>query len=110
MTISRDDVLRVAELAHLELSPEEVEMYLGQLDDILSYIDKLKELDVANVEPMAQAAFIHGATDSNTRIQSRSFDALREDKPRSCDVAQAVLDEAPDAAKPFFRVPKVIDR
>ncbi|MGH9684004.1 MAG: Asp-tRNA(Asn)/Glu-tRNA(Gln) amidotransferase subunit GatC [Candidatus Acidiferrales bacterium] len=111
MTISRDDVARVAELAHLELSPEEVEMYLGQLDDILSYIDKLKQLDVANVEPMAQVAFTRGVIDTNTgAIERTSFDALREDTPRPCDVAQAVLEEAPDATKPFFRVPKVIER
>ena len=54
MKISREDVLRVAQLAHLELAPEEVETYRGQLDEILSYIGKLQELDVSNVEPMTQ--------------------------------------------------------
>ena len=54
MKISREEVIRVAELAHLELSPEEIDTYRGQLDEILSYIDKLKELDVTSVEPMAQ--------------------------------------------------------
>ena len=44
MKISREDVLRVAELAHLELSPHEVELYRGQLDEILSYIGKLRSL------------------------------------------------------------------
>ena len=44
MKISREDVLRVAELAHLEFSPEEVELYGSQLDEILSYIGKLEEL------------------------------------------------------------------
>jgi aspartyl-tRNA(Asn)/glutamyl-tRNA(Gln) amidotransferase subunit C len=101
MKISREDVLRVAELAHLELSPEEVETYVGQLDEILTYIDKLKELDVTKVEPMAQVLF------------PQSGDAhpeLREDTPRPCDVADAVLSRAPDAEKPFFRVPRVIER
>ena len=54
MKISREDVLRVAQLAHLELAPEEVETYRGQLDEILSYVGKLQELDVSGVEPMTQ--------------------------------------------------------
>ena len=54
MKITREEVLRVAQLAHLELSPEEVEMYRGQLDEILAYIGKLEQLDVSNIEPMTQ--------------------------------------------------------
>jgi aspartyl-tRNA(Asn)/glutamyl-tRNA(Gln) amidotransferase subunit C len=99
MKISREDVLRVAQLAHLELSPEEVETYRGQLDEILSYIGKLQELDVTNVEPMVLAAFTSSAEPN-----------LRGDTPLPCDIANAVLDNAPDAARPFFRVPKVIER
>lgn len=53
MKITREDVLRVAELAHLELSDAEVETYRGQLDSILEYVGKLNQLDTANVEPMA---------------------------------------------------------
>jgi aspartyl-tRNA(Asn)/glutamyl-tRNA(Gln) amidotransferase subunit C len=99
MKISREDVLSVAQLAHLELSPEEVETYRGQLDEILNYVGKLQELDVTNVEPMAQVAFAASGEPS-----------LRVDTPRPCGIANAVLDNAPDAAKPFFRVPKVIER
>lgn len=105
MKISREDVLRVAELAHLGLSPEEVETYRDQLDRILSYIDKLKELDISNVEPMAQVIFA-GAT----RGGSESHPELREDVVQPCIVSDPILSSAPDAAKPFFRVPKVIDR
>ena len=57
MKISREDVLRVAELAHLELSAEEISAYQGQLDEILTYIEKLNEIDVTNVEPMTQVLF-----------------------------------------------------
>jgi aspartyl-tRNA(Asn)/glutamyl-tRNA(Gln) amidotransferase subunit C len=109
MKISHDDVLRVAELAHLELSPQEVETYRGQLDEILTYIDKLKELDVANVEPMAQVLYTArgvGAAET-TAIEHPE---LRDDVPRPCDVAGAVLSQATDSSKPFFRVPKVIER
>jgi aspartyl-tRNA(Asn)/glutamyl-tRNA(Gln) amidotransferase subunit C len=104
MKISREEVLRVAELAHLGLSREEVETYRNQLDRILSYVDKLNELDLTNVKPMAQVIYppAHGTAPSHPE--------LREDVPKPCDSAKPVLAAAPDAAAPFFRVPKVIDR
>jgi aspartyl-tRNA(Asn)/glutamyl-tRNA(Gln) amidotransferase subunit C len=119
MTISREDVLRVAELAHLELTPAEVELYRGQLDEILNYVGKLQELDLTGVEPMAQVlprdlgAASHSAQAAATagaHANSGFHPELRDDVVRPCDVADAVLAQAPDAAKPFFRVPKVIDR
>ena len=84
MKISREEVIRVAELAHLGLSPEEIETYREQLDGILSYIDKLNELDIANVEPMSQvivAPITPGA--------GASHPELREDVVRPCDVSDA---------------------
>lgn len=102
MKITPADVSRVAELAHLELSPEELEMYRGQLDEILTYIDKLKELDVTDVEPMAQIVF---------SAPGDRHPELRKDVPRDVsDVADSILSRAPDAAAPFFRVPKVVDK
>jgi aspartyl-tRNA(Asn)/glutamyl-tRNA(Gln) amidotransferase subunit C len=111
MTISREDVLRVAELAYLKLTPGEVEMYRGQLDEILNYIGKLQQLDVTNVEPMTQMSFATGETDS-ARFGSNqeAGTLLRDDTVHPCTVADAVLGQAPDAVKPFFRVPKVIDK
>jgi aspartyl-tRNA(Asn)/glutamyl-tRNA(Gln) amidotransferase subunit C len=105
MKISREDVLRVAELAHLGLSPQEVETYRNQLDRILSYIDKLNELDITNVEPMAQVTYSDAAPGA-----AHDHPELREDVLLPCTVAEPILASAPDAAKPFFRVPKVIDR
>lgn len=99
MKISRQDVLYVAELAHLELTEDEVDVYRRQLDAILSYIDKLKQLDVSSVEPMAQV--LHAADPDG---------ALREDTPRRDAAAQAILGQAPEASETYFRVPKVIDR
>lgn len=118
MKISREDVLRVAELAHLELSPEEVELYRGQLDEILSYISKLQELDVSHVEPVTQtiprelAVTLQGLGASVGAWPDRSGDEpnLRDDIIVPCNIGEEVLAHAPDAAKPFFRVPKVIDR
>jgi aspartyl-tRNA(Asn)/glutamyl-tRNA(Gln) amidotransferase subunit C len=105
MKISREEVLRVAELAHLGLTPEEVETYRGQLDSILSYIDKLKELDISNVEPMAQVLY-KPAGDANLNEHPE----LRDDVLKPCDFGEEVLARAPGAEKPFFRVPKVIER
>jgi aspartyl-tRNA(Asn)/glutamyl-tRNA(Gln) amidotransferase subunit C len=103
MKISREEVIRVAELAHLGLSPEEIDAYRDQLDGILTYIDKLKELDVTNIQPMTQVLY----TGSSSQ---ESHPELRADTPRPCDVSDAVLAQASDSQKPFFRVPKVIER
>jgi aspartyl-tRNA(Asn)/glutamyl-tRNA(Gln) amidotransferase subunit C len=119
MSISREDVLRVAELAHLELTPAEVELYRGQLDEILNYVGKLQELDLTGVEPMSQVLpRSHGAASYSAQGailagadgDSERHPELRDDVVHPCDVADAVLAQAPDAVKPFFRVPKVIDR
>ena len=100
MKISREDVLRVAELAYLELSEAELEKYRAQVDEILEYIGKLNELDTANVEPMAQVLSDDQTADAT----------LREDLVVPCAVADEVLHHAPDAEPPYFLVPKVIER
>jgi aspartyl-tRNA(Asn)/glutamyl-tRNA(Gln) amidotransferase subunit C len=113
MKITREDVLRVAQLAHLELSENEVEMYRGQLDAILSYVGKLNEVDVSGVEPMAQVlagATRGGASDGSNDAEERENSALREDLERPMHTAEAVLKIAPDPSAPYFRVPKVIER
>ena len=100
MNISREDVLRVADLAYLQLSETELETYGKQIDEILEYIGKLNELDTANVEPMAQVL-----TDDQTADAT-----LREDVVVPCNLAPEVLKQAPDPEPPYFRVPKVIER
>jgi aspartyl-tRNA(Asn)/glutamyl-tRNA(Gln) amidotransferase subunit C len=108
MKITREEVLRVAQLAHLELSAEEVEMYRGQLDEILAYIGKLEQLDVSKIEPMTQV--LPRTTAGPSSVNTQMDGTLRDDVVGPCLIANAVLAQAPDAAKPFFRVPKVIDR
>ena len=100
MKISREDVSRVAELAYLDLTEGELEMYRAQVDDILEYIGKLNELDTANVEPMAQVLADDQTADAT----------LREDVVVPCNVAAEILKQAPDPEPPYFRVPKVIER
>ncbi|MGA7855876.1 MAG: Asp-tRNA(Asn)/Glu-tRNA(Gln) amidotransferase subunit GatC [Candidatus Acidiferrales bacterium] len=119
MKISREEVLRIADLAHLDLSSEEVELYSSQLGEILSYIGKLQELDVTGIEPMTQSlprgfaperdAGLASAA-SPSRIAATAEPNLRDDIVQPCTIGADVLAHAPDAAKPFFRVPKVIER
>ena len=100
MKITREDVLRVADLAYLDLSESELETYRKQIDDILEYAGKLNELDTTNVEPMAQVLADDQTADAT----------LREDVVVLCDVAPEILKQAPDPEPPYFRVPKVIER
>jgi aspartyl-tRNA(Asn)/glutamyl-tRNA(Gln) amidotransferase subunit C len=99
MKISREDVLKVAALANLELGDAEVDSYRSHLDDILTYIDKLNEVDTSNVEPLAQV--VAAAEDDS---------ALREDVVVRADIISEVLQGAPDPDGPFFRVPRVIEK
>ena len=100
MKITREDVLRVAELAYLDLSEAELETYRKQLDDILEYAGKLNVLDTASVEPMAQVLADDQTADAT----------LREDLVVPCAVADDILEQAPDPEPPYFRVPKIIER
>jgi len=98
--ITREDVVRVADLAYLDLSEVELETYRRQIDEILEYIGKLNELDTSAVEPMAQVLTSDQAADAT----------MREDLIVPCAVAPDVLSQAPDPEPPYFRVPKVIER
>jgi len=98
--ITREDVVRVAELAYLHLSEDELEKYRRQIDEILDYIGKLNELETSGVEPMAQVLADDQTADAT----------LREDLVVPSAVADDVLRQAPDPEPPYFRVPKVIER
>ena len=100
MKISREDVIRVADLAYLELSEAELETYRKQIDEILEYIGKLNEVDTTDVPPMAQVL-----TDDQTEDAT-----LREDLVVPSAVAEDIWRQAPDPEPPYFRVPKVIER
>ena len=101
MKITREDVIHVAELAHLDLTDSEVEALRRQLDSILTYIGKLNELDTSNVEPLAQVL---------SGVESNENPVLREDVAAKCGLTAEALAGAPDPSPPYFRVPKVIER
>jgi aspartyl-tRNA(Asn)/glutamyl-tRNA(Gln) amidotransferase subunit C len=94
-------VKRVAELAHLELKPEETPGMLRDLNAILEYVAELNELDTAGVAPLAQVSELFNATGA---------DALRADAPLPSLNRATVLEQAPETDQVFFKVPKVIER
>jgi aspartyl-tRNA(Asn)/glutamyl-tRNA(Gln) amidotransferase subunit C len=108
MKITREEVLHVADLAHLELSEAEIDSFARHLDSILTYSSKLNELDTDAVEPMAQVLPPGAAGDAAKEL--RTGTPMREDVPEPCEIIGDVLAGAPDPDPPYFRVPKVIER
>jgi aspartyl-tRNA(Asn)/glutamyl-tRNA(Gln) amidotransferase subunit C len=88
------DVRSLAELARLELSPDECVRFQPQLDAILKMAESLSQLDVEGIEPTAHPLPLH--------------DVMREDLPRPGLAVAAVLENAPDHSQDQVRVPKVI--
>lgn len=99
MKITEQEVRYVAALANLELSESETARMAHDLDEILTYMDKLNELDTSGVEPMAQVLFPAGETAT-----------LREDEPGATLSNEAALANAPLSGAGQFKVPKIIER
>ena len=93
--ISREDVEHVARLARLALSEAEGERMREQLSGILAYIDKLRALDTAGVEPTSHAVPL--------------TNVMREDEVAPCWPQEEMLANAPDRAGELFRVPRIIE-
>jgi aspartyl-tRNA(Asn)/glutamyl-tRNA(Gln) amidotransferase subunit C len=107
--VSEQDVSYVADLAHLELTPDERTRMLKDLNSILAYVERLNQLDTSNVEPMAQVANRYGV--SKDAIPGEAFAyAMRPDELRPCLPRDEAMENAPQTDGTFFKVPKVIDR
>ncbi len=89
------DIKHVAHLARLQLTPEEEQKFAAQLGQVLAYIEKLKQLDVSNVEPTAHAAPM--------------ANVMRPDKVRPSMPHQDALSNAPAHANGLFIVPKMVE-
>ncbi len=99
--VSVEDVERVAELAHLELAPEETARMVQDLNAILEYVAELNELDTSGVAPLAQVNELEGTGGEST---------LRQDVPLPSLDRGVVMPQAPETDNAFFKVPKVIER
>lgn len=94
-SLSRQDVQRIADLARLELSEAELELFTRQLGDILTYVEQIRALDTTGVAPTSQ-------------VLNRPVD--RDDVPAPTLTRPELLDNAPDASTEagLFKVPRVI--
>ena len=98
MAIKTEDVRKIAKLAHLEISEEEVALYTPQMADIVAYVEQLNELDTETIEPA-----IGGLT-----AEGEATKTDREDVPHESLGQQKALEQAPSASDGHFRVPKVL--
>ena len=92
------DVRKVATLAHLEISEEEVALYTPQMAEIVKYVEQLNELDIDDVDPM-----LGGLTDEGEVTVTS-----REDVVRPSLSQDDALSQAPSPVAGHFQVPKVL--
>jgi aspartyl-tRNA(Asn)/glutamyl-tRNA(Gln) amidotransferase subunit C len=108
MKVTDKDVAYVADLANLELTDQERQRMLKDLNSILDYIDRLNQLDTSDVPPMAQVSARFGQADGT---HSDSIGAAgREDVPRPSLPHSEAMKNAPETDGEFFKVPKVIEK
>jgi len=99
LRISEKEVRYVADLANLRLTDGEVARMCAELGDILTYMEKLNELDTRDAEPMAQVLY-----------QAEETATLREDVERPPLGAETAVANAAVTSGGYFKVPKVIER
>lgn len=95
MPIDKQTITHVAHLARIELQPNELEKLSGELDAILGFIDKLKNLNVEQVKPASHILPINNV--------------LRKDEPQISLAPEKALENAPSKQGNFFSVPKIIE-
>ena len=89
------DVAYVARLARINLTEAEAKVFQQQLDDVLNYVEKLRQADVSHVDAAAHTLPI--------------FNVFRADAPGDCFTAEQALSNAPRQANGLFVVPKVVE-
>jgi aspartyl-tRNA(Asn)/glutamyl-tRNA(Gln) amidotransferase subunit C len=95
MKISKEDVAHVAQLARLHFEDEELERFTNQLNDILTYMEQLNQLDITDVAPTTHAMDL--------------FNVFREDKVSESLPVERALANAPHPSKGCFQVPRIIE-
>ena len=95
MPIDRDQVVHIAALARIGISEQDIDVYAGQLSDIIDQFEILNDLDTSGVEPTGHAGDLRGV--------------MREDAPADSLTPDATLSNAPRRDGEFFRVKAVLD-
>jgi len=95
MAIDRDEVLRIAALAQLRIGPEEAQAFAAELDRIVGYIDRLREIELP---PDAES------------LTYFDQDVHREDRAGECLPREEVFRNAPETDGDFFLVPQVVEK
>ncbi|MEW4489014.1 Asp-tRNA(Asn)/Glu-tRNA(Gln) amidotransferase subunit GatC [Thalassoglobus sp. JC818] len=95
MQLTIEDVRKVAKLARLKLTPQEEELFVDQLGNILSYVEQLNEVDTENVAPMAHTAEL--------------TNVFRTDKLQKSIDRQDALSNAPSTDGKYFLVPQILE-
>lgn len=98
MTPSRDEIAKIARLAHLCIEGSELERFSKEFARILGFFERLTELDTSGVEPMS-----HVGSDQGVKAAAFRPDTVRAGLPMD-----EVFAEAPDVRQGHFIVPKVI--
>src|SRR5215510_52824 len=98
MPITEADIEKIAGLAHIEITPDELKIFVPQIAEIVTYVEQLNAIDTTNVEPA-----IGGLTEEGARTNT-----TRDDEVEPSLGQKVALEEAPDAAHGYFRVPKVL--
>ncbi len=94
MQVSREEILHIAKLAHLNLKDEEVDKYLSNLQDILNFAD------IVNNAPIDGLDETIGANDN--------YNVFRKDEIKQFEDREALLQNAPEQERGMFKIPKVI--
>ena len=98
MPITEADVEKIAQLAHMEITPEELKMFAPQMANIVAYVEQLNEVATSNIEPS-----LGGFTP-----EGKATDSARDDVATPSLGQELALEQAPDGAEGHFRVPKVL--
>lgn len=98
MPINETDVEKIAQLAHMEITREELKIFAPQMADIVAYVEQLNEVAASTIEPS-----LGGLTP-----EGKATDSTRDDQAMPSLGQKLALDQAPDGAEGHFRVPKVL--
>lgn len=85
---------KLSHLARLRFEPQEAEAFQEQLNKVLTYVEKLQEVDIDGIEPMSHVQQLDTV--------------MREDEPLPSGIRDEALKNAPDKEGPFFKVPQFV--